>query len=328
MNFKCAIVIGSNSFSGSSYINFLLNKGFRVVGISRSKLPNKMYLRFNSKDKKFIFKKLDINKNIKTILKLVKYYNPRYIINYAAQSMVGESWINPDDWLFTNSFGLPRLYNEIFKLNKKIRFVHISTPEVYGSVKNKIQENENYNPSTPYAVSRVTADQYLKIMFKEKKLNFVSVRAANVYGEKQRLYRIIPKTVGYCIEGKKITLDGGGKSVRSFINIDDVSYATYLVMKKGKSGNIYHITNEEMISIKNLVKKICILLGRKFDEMVVMTSDRIGKDSSYDMSSRKLRKLGWRSTVCLDAGISRIINWYKKNRKKIKDIDYRYCHKE
>jgi dTDP-glucose 4,6-dehydratase len=271
---------------------------------------------------------LDINRNIKTILKLIKYYNPRYVINYAAQSMVGESWINPDDWFYTNSFGLPRLYNEIFKLNKNIRFVHISTPEVYGSLKNKTQENENYNPSTPYAVSRVTADQYLKIMFKEKKLNFVSVRAANVYGETQRLYRIIPKAVGYCIEGKKITLDGGGKSVRSFINIDDVSYATYLVMKKGKSGNIYHITNEEMISIKSLVKKICTLLSKKFDEIVVIGSDRIGKDGSYDMSSRKLRKLGWRPTVRLDDGINRVINWYKKNRKKVKYVDYRYCHKK
>ena len=99
--------------------------------------------------------------------------------------MVGQSWINPQDWLKTNSYSLPVFYNEIFKLNLRCRLVHISTPEVYGSVKKKIYENENYNPSTPYAMSRVTADQYLGTMNKFRKIDFVSVRAANVYGEGQ-----------------------------------------------------------------------------------------------------------------------------------------------
>ena len=242
--------------------------------------------------------------------------------------MVGQSWINPQDWLKTNSYSLPVFYNEIFKLNLRCRLVHISTPEVYGSVKKKIYENENYNPSTPYAMSRVTADQYLRIMNKFRKIDFVSVRAANVYGEGQKLYRIIPKAIYSCLNNEKLNLHGGGKSTRSFIHIDDVSEATYIAMKKGKSGQIFHISNEKMISIKSLVKKICKILGKNFDDVVKVTADRIGKDSAYNLSSKKIKKLNWKARISLNDGLEKVIKWMQENKTKIKNKDLIYLHKK
>ena len=165
-------------------------------------------------------------------------------------------------------------------------------------------------------------------MNKERSLDYVSLRAANVYGETQKLYRIIPKTIAYCVLNKKIPLHGGGKSKRSFIHIDDVSEATYLVMTKSVSGEIYNITNEHNISIKNLVNFICNKLNKNFNQNVKISNDRTGKDSHYNLSSSKLRKLGWKPKISLDEGIDRVINWFTLNKKLFKKKDYYYLHKK
>ncbi len=323
-----AVIIGVNSFSGNSFANYLLGKNFKVIGFSRSKREKKYYSRISKSDKKFFFYKKNINLDLKYIIKKISQFRPDYIINYAAQSMVGESWANPQDWLRTNSYNMPMLYNEIFKLNLKTRIVHISTPEVYGSVKKKIYENEIYSPSTPYALSRVTADQYLSIMNSFRNLDFVSVRAANVYGECQKLYRIIPKTIFSCLSNKKINLHGGGKSTRSFIHIDDVSRATYIVMKKAKSGSIFHITTEKMISIRQLVKKICNKLNKNFNSSVKISKDRMGKDSAYNLSGKKIRKYGWKPKISLDDGLDRVIHWVNQNKNNFKKNELEYFHKK
>tara|TARA_A100001015_G_scaffold321242_1_gene450976 strand:+ start:4171 stop:5157 length:987 start_codon:yes stop_codon:yes gene_type:complete len=323
-----AVIIGANSFSGNSFTYYLLKKNFKVIGFSRSEKEKNHFSRINQNINKYYFYKKDINLDLKFIINKILKFKPNYIINYAAQSMVGESWENPQDWLRTNSYSMPILYNEISKLNFKTRIVHISTPEVYGSVKKKIYENEIYAPSTPYALSRVTADQYLSIMHKYKNIDYVSVRAANVYGECQKLYRIIPKTIFYCLNNKKINLHGGGKSTRSFIHIDDVSSATYLIMKKAKSGSIFHITNEKIISIKKLVKIICKKLNKNFSNSIIVSKDRIGKDSSYNLSANKIKKFGWKPKISLDEGLDRVIDWVKNNKKIIHVKDLEYFHKK
>lgn len=328
MTNKRAFVVGVNSFSGSSFAKYLLDKNYKVYGFGRSKFPKKHFRSFDKDTKNFKFFKKNINKDISFIITMLKKIKPKYFINYAAQSMVGQSWENPDDWLKTNSFSIPKLYNEVFKVQKKIKFVHISTPEVYGSTKLVLKENQNYQPSTPYAVSRVTADQYLDIMHRFRGLDYVSIRAANVYGEHQRLYRIIPKTIYSCIFGSKMNLHGGGKSLRSFIHIDDVSAATYLAMTKGKSGQIYHVSTNKMVSIKNLVKKICNFLDKNFKEIAIISKDRIGKDSAYRLSNFKIRKIGWRPKISLNYGLQRVIEHIKKNKKFFEKKDLNYIHKK
>ena len=325
---KKVLVIGCNSFSASSFINYLLNKKYIVIGVSRSHQKKSCYCIHNKKDENFRFRKLDINKDIKKIIQIIKKNNIKFVINYASQSMVAESWLYPQDWFKTNSFSIPYFYNELSKI-KNIRLVHISTPEVYGNTKNKVKEDQNFNPSTPYAVSRCTADTFLKILSKQKKINFVSVRAANVYGEGQDGYRIIPKTIINLNKNIPIELHGGGNSTRSFIHISDVSEATFKVMLKGKNGETYHVSNESYITIKNLVKLICKKLKVPFEKNIKFAKERVGKDYFYKLDTSKLKnELNWTPKIKLNDGIIKMINWYNKNYKQIDLKDTKYKHKK
>lgn len=325
---KNIIVLGSNSFSGSSFVKYLLKKKYKVLAVSRSNENPQYYLSYDKNDKNKLFFKLQIGKDTKRIINLIKKFKPVYLVNFGAQSMVGESWENPQDWFKTNSLELPILYKKIFDLKIIKKLVHISTPEVYGSNKNMIKENYIFNPSTPYAVSRTTADLYLKILFENFKTPFVILRASNVYGECQRLYRIIPKAIDFFSKKKILPLHGNGLSERSFIHIDDVCEATFKTMINGKSGSIYHISSNHFISIKNLLKEICNQMNVEYKKYVKIVPDRVGKDSYYKLDSNKIKKLGWKTKVSLKSGIKRVIDWYNLNQKKFTKKDFVYIHKK
>lgn len=325
---KNIFVLGSNSFSGSSFVKYLLKKKYKVIAISRSSENPQYYLPYDRGDKNKKFFKLQIGKDTKKIVDLVKKYKPIYIINYGSQSMVGESWDNPEDWFKTNSLEIPILYKKIFDLKLIKKLVHVSTPEVYGSDQNYLKESFNFNPSTPYAVSRTTADLYLKILFENFKSPFIILRASNVYGEYQRLYRIIPKAINFFNQKKVLPLHGNGSSVRSFIHIDDVCEATYKALKKGKSGNIYHISSDYYISIKKLLEKISKIMNVDYKKYVNNVADRKGKDGFYKLNSNKIKKLGWKTKINLNLGIKKVISWYKINEKNFKNKDYIYIHKK
>ena len=117
-------------------------------------------------------------------------------------------------------------------------------------------ENFDFNPTTPYAISRACFDNHLLLMFKYFNFPVVFTRASNVYGPCQKLYRIIPASIISASSNNKLKLDGGGNSKRNFIYVDDVVNATYKIALKGKKGESYHISSKEIISIKNLVKKV------------------------------------------------------------------------
>lgn len=324
------LVIGSNSFSGASFIDFLLSKkGVRVIGVSRSVESIKALTPYKWHDhKNFEFKQLDLNKNLMEIKALLNELRPEYVVNYAAQSMVGESWEKPSDWFMTNTVSTIKLHDELRKCTFLKRYVHITTPEVYGNCSGFVNESFPYNPSTPYAVSRAAADMSLRTFCSTYNFPAVSTRAANVYGPGQLLYRIIPRAILFIILGRKLQLHGGGLSTRSFIHIRDVSDATWRIMKSGHNGDCYHISTNEVISIRNLIEKICIKLNVDFDKHVEVVEDRLGKDSAYLLDSNKLRKeLGWSDTISLDDGIDECIFWVEKNFDTLKNQSLAYIHK-
>ena len=324
-----AIIIGSNSFYGAHFTKLLLKKKFRIIAISRSKIKKNYFLPFNKNSRNFKFLKLDLNIHLSKIFLITKNFKPDYIINFSSQSMVNESWKAPQDWFLTNSYSVPYFYSMLKDLKFKFRLVHISTPEIYGSTKRLIKENNSINPSTPYAISRVNADLFLKSLKKEFNFDFVGTRAANIYGEYQDLYRIIPKTIYSILKGKKIYLHGGGSSIRSFIHIDDVCNATYLVMRSKKtSGQFYHISSKELISIKELVKKICNIFKYDFSQLVQFSEDRRGKDKFYKLHTKKIEKLGWKSKISLDEGLEKTRKWLIKNKNKFSINDLKYQHKK
>jgi len=325
------VVLGSNSFSGASFVDFALNKGARVFGLSRSAEPHTAFLpyRWSGKDQNFSFYPYDMNKHLDEIIQLVKTEQPDYFVNFAAQSMVGQSWDHPEDWFQTNAVSTVSLHNRLRKdCDGLKRFVHVTTPEVYGSTDGWIKEDTPYNPSTPYAVSRAAGDMSLKTFVDAYDFPAVSTRAANVYGPGQQLYRIISRTILYIRLGKKLQLDGGGHSVRSFIHINDVSNATWKVMLDGKVGETYHISTTETVSIRELVDRICVKMGVNFDDVAEVVGERLGKDAAYMLDSTKIRNtLGWSDKVTLDQGLEDCISWVDNNIEDLKQQDFNYIHK-
>ncbi len=325
------VVMGSNSFSGASFIDLALAQGAQVIGLSRSEEPHKTFLpyRWSGHDSNFRFYAYDMNKHLDQIMALMAAEKPDYFVNFAAQSMVGQSWDYPEDWFRTNAVSTVALHNRLRKECDFLkRYVHITTPEVYGSTDGWIKEDTPFNPSTPYAVSRAAGDMSLKTFVDAYGFPAVSTRAANVYGAAQQLYRIIPRTILFIRLGKKIQLHGGGYSERSFIHINDVSDATWKVMMNGRNGETYHISTNEIISIRHLVETICDRMGVGFEDSAEVVGERLGKDAAYRLDSSKIREsLGWSDTITLDQGLDSSIAWVDSNLDVLKIQEMDYIHK-
>jgi dTDP-glucose 4,6-dehydratase len=242
--------------------------------------------------------------------------------------MVGESWQHPADWFMTNAVSTVKLHDELRKLSFIKRYVHVSTPEVYGSCSGFVKEDFPFNPSTPYAVSRAAADMSLRTFHATYNFPVVTTRAANVYGPGQQLYRIIPRTILFILLGRKLQLHGGGASTRSFVHMRDVSDATWRIALHGRNGDTYHISTNEIISIRALVEKICVRLGVRFEDHVEIVGERLGKDSAYHLDSTKIRlELGWQDQMSFDQGLEECVRWVQDNLDALKAHPYDYIHK-
>ena len=327
---KKIIVLGSNSFAGSCYIDFLLNKNYKVFGFSRSNEPSKILLKykFNKNIKNFKFIKFNINKDLNLLKKFIFKKKVDYIVDFLGQGMVAESWKYPHQWYETNIISKVKLFDFLSKKIKFKKYLRISTPEAIGDVKGFIFENTKANPSTPYGISHLTADLTLLAYYKLNKFPVVIARFSNFYGPHQQLYRIIPKTLFSILNNKKLFLHGGGKSIRSFIFIDDFCEGIYKSMVKGKVGEIYNFTNKEYISINFLVKKIFSLTSKNFNKLVKITKDRPTKDYAYKMNPTKAQiKLKWKPKYKLEQGLKKTISWYMANKSQLQRLKNIYIHK-
>ena len=332
------LVIGSNSFSGSHFVKKALTSDFDVIGISRSKEPLDIFLPYKWRNQEleekistsnFQFEQFDLNINLVEILKIIDSFKPSYIVNFASQGMVAESWLNPTHWYKTNVVSQVALHDELRKKSFIKKYIHVTTPEVYGSTEGIwIDEKSKFNPSTPYAVSRAACDLHLMSFYNAYNFPVVFTRAANVYGPGQQLYRIIPITILSALSGKRMNLHGGGNSIRSFIHINDVVEATLKLALNAAPGTTWHLSTNESISIKDLVKKICELCNTKFEDIVNPYEDRLGKDMSYLLDSSAIRnKFDWCEKINLEDGIKETISWIEKNFEILSQESWEYHHK-
>jgi dTDP-glucose 4,6-dehydratase len=321
-------IIGSHSFSGNSYAAHALRRE-EVLTISRShELPKVFEARSGCefKEDKLIW---NLNKDSSDVIKAIKDNKISTIVNFAAQSMVGESWVNPEDWYEANVVSFSKFLNRLRNETEVEKFVHFSTPEVYGSTQGWVKESFNFAPTTPYAISRASGDWHLKALYENFDFPVIFSRAANVYGQYQKLYRIIPKVVISGLTGTKVSLHGGGKSIRSFIHIHDVNNALDKIISHGKTGESYHISTNELITIRSLVEKIASKLNVKFSELVEETPDRPGKDYAYQLDSERIRtKLSWKDSITLDEGLDSTIFWVEKNLSLLMKMPSEYIHRK
>jgi dTDP-glucose 4,6-dehydratase len=324
------LILGSNSFSGATLADHLAAQGRDVLAASRSEEAHPAFLpyKWQARPGHVRFARIDLNHDLSELKSLLAAERPSHVVNFAAQSMVGESWLNPDHWMMTNVVSTVRLHELLRNYDGLERYVHVTTPEVYGSTDGWVTETAPFNPSTPYAVSRAAADMSLRTYFANYQFPVVFTRAANVYGPGQQLYRIVPRTIVAAMGGEKLRLDGGGKSVRVFIHMSDVADATVKIARGGKPGEAYHISGYELVSIRTLVETILKQLGKSFEDCVEMAPERPGKDTAYMLETTKLRtELGWRDTISLERGIDDVIRWAGRFKSDLAKLPAKYVHK-
>ena len=323
-------VIGSNSFSGSHFVSELLGAGYRVIGISRSEELRPCFLPYKSLPHldRFTFYQMDLNKDLDKIEAILDSNQTEYVVNFSSQSMVAESWLHPEQWFLTNTVSTIQLHDRLRKKKYLKKYVHISTPEVYGSCSGVVQENTIYNPSTPYATSRAACDMSLMNFYNNYGFPVVFTRAANVFGPGQQLYRIVPRAILSALTHKKMPLHGGGKSVRSFIDIRDVVKGTLAVALEGAPGEIFHFSTGEFQSIREVVESVAKMGGIPLSDLIENVDERPGKDAAYLLSSEKAkRELGWRPVYTFEQGLAETYEWAKRNLDELKLLPWNYEHK-
>lgn len=321
-------VVGCNSFTGSYVIDELLAAGkSQVLGVDREE-KSAVFLPYLKRDlATFRFVRIDLNRDMSVLETLLQSEQPDYVINLAALSEVAPSWEHPAQWMQTNVVALTELVNNLRRMPSLRRFVQVSTPEVYGSVTGKISEGAPLNPSTPYAASKAAFDLLLGTFFKECNFPAVLVRASNVYGAHQQLFKIIPRSIIYLKLGKLIPLHGGGQAVRSYIHVRDVARAYLAALFHGRAGEVYHVSPDETVTVRELVERLCELLGHDFSESITVHPARPGHDAVYMLNSNKARReLGWQPQVTLAEGLRETIAWIEKHWEEIRASEFEYVH--
>ena len=322
-------VIGSNSFSGSDFVDLLLEDDRNeVLGISRSPEKGAIFLPYKRwPQAKLRFHQLDLNRNLPDIVGLLDSFKPEYVVNFAAQSEVAPSWEHPEQWFETNVVALARLTNALKDRPYLHHYVHISSPEVYGTCEGKVTEAAPLNPSTPYAASKAAADLFLATLFEGFHFPVVTIRSTNVYGAHQQLWKIIPRTVIYLKMGKTIPLHGGGRAVKSYIHIRDVSRGELAAMERGNPGAIYHLSPERGYAVRDVVATICEIMGRDFNTSTSVEGERLGQDAAYVIDSTMARsQFGWQPRVSLEEGLAQVVAWVEGNWEQIQREPLEYVH--
>ena len=326
---KKILILGSNSFSGNHLVKYLLKKKFFIIGCSLSDISEPKFNCINqlpkSMIKNFKFKKIDINKEFSKLEKLILKYRPDTIVDFLGQGMVAESWYYSFLTFNTNVMSKIKLYTFLSKQKYLKKYIKISTPEVFGSAKITSSNFKSYNPSTPYALSHSTIENYLLLLFKRFSFPVIISRFANFYGPYQKLYRVIPLAIHKANKKEKFQLHGGGKSKRSFIYSDDFCNGIYKLITKAKVGECYQFSSKEYLSIRKIVEIIYKKKNLDPKKYIISVKDRPGKDQDYKIFDNDTRvRLQWKNKTSIDNGINQVINWYNKYKSKFNKKDEKF----
>lgn len=329
---KKIAVLGANAFSGQDFVDLALEAtAGKVVGVSRSPLRSDAFVAPRLRQQmpeRFQYHALDMNTQAEELLALLDAERPQWIVNFAAQSEVAPSWIHPEHWFQTNCVALARLVNHLRQQDYLERYLHVSSPEIYGACRGVVREDAPLNPSTPYAASKAAADFLLETYRRQFDFPLLTVRATNVYGPRQQLFKIVPRTLLYLRSQRRIPLHGGGRAVKSYIHIRDVSRGELAILQHGELGEIYHLSPDRGVAVRDLVQQICSRCGHDFDACVEIVDERPGQDAAYVIdSSRAREKLNWLPTVSLPDGLDSVIGWVDQFWPELRAARWDYEHR-
>ncbi len=327
---KTILVTGGAGFIGSNFIKLILEQtDYKIINFDKlTYAGNLENLKSVSKNYKFI--KGDIASIAE--VELLKSEKFDFIVNFAAESHVDRSIDSPNIFTITNVIGTQNLLN--LALEKKIiKFVQISTDEVYGSLgaTGYFTEDTPLDPTSPYSASKTCADLMAMAYHKTFNLNLNITRCSNNYGPFQFPEKLIPLMINNARTEKKLPIYGDGKNIRDWIYVDDHCDAILTVMENGKNGEIYNIGGDSEKQNIEIVKLI-LQETKKPETLITYVEDRKAHDRRYAIDFSKISKeLGWKPKTAFADGMKKTIQWYIANQEWLDNVvsgEYKeYYHK-
>jgi dTDP-glucose 4,6-dehydratase len=334
---KNMLVTGGCGFIGANFIRYLLKESDytgRIINVDNltyaGNLENLAGIEIDYPEQ-YIFIKADIcDRNL--IMKIFENYQIDSVCHFAAESHVDRSIVKPDAFIQTNIVGTFNLLESArSRLDHIIRFHHISTDEVYGSLGREgyFTETTRYRPNSPYSASKASSDHLVRAFHKTYDLPMTISNCSNNYGPYQFPEKLIPLIILNALEGKSLPVYGDGGNVRDWLYVRDHCTAIWKIMKQGKNGDTYNVGGgSEMENIK-LVEMICDVLDemdrftdkRSRRDLITFVKDRPGHDRRYAIDFGKLsRELKWFPEASLETGIRDTIKWYMENQKWVERV--------
>lgn len=315
---KKMLITGGAGFIGSNFIHYILSKynDYQVINLDKlTYAANLDNLKDIEDNKNYRFIHGDIADQ-EFIFKLFENEKFDIVINFAAESHVDNSILNPQIFTITNILGTQVLLDACRKYNIK-RFHQVSTDEVYGELPlddNSIlfTEKTPLNPSSPYSASKASADMLVKSYYRTYSLPITISRCSNNYGPYQHLEKLIPLMISKAINNDNLPVYGNGLNVRDWLHVYDHCTAIDLIIHEGKIGEIYNIGGNNEKSNIDVVKIILKELG-KSEKLIKYVNDRPGHDLRYAIDSTKIKTtLNWKPVYSFEKGIRDTIKWYTK----------------
>jgi dTDP-glucose 4,6-dehydratase len=328
------LVTGGAGFIGSAFVRLALREGWaeRIVNLDKlTYAGNLENLADVEGDPRHRFVHGDIG-DTRLVLSLLKEERPDAIVHFAAESHVDRSILGPEAFIETNVRGTFSLL-EAARAAGGVRFLHVSTDEVYGSIPEPEEADETWplRPSSPYSASKASADLLVLSYWTTFRLPVIVTRASNNYGPYQFPEKLIPLMISNAMEDKPLPIYGDGMQVRDWLYVDDHCRAVRAALEKGTPGEIYNIGGSRALPNRRVVELILEALGKP-RSLMKEVADRPGHDRRYAITTAKLeRTSGWRAMVPFEEGLERTIRWYRDNSgwvARVKSGEYqRYYEK-
>jgi dTDP-glucose 4,6-dehydratase len=304
------LVTGGAGFIGSEFIRQGVRRGYHLDVVDRLSYAGDLK-RIKEVIADIRFHKIDIcsKKKLEGIFSKGKF---DAVVHFAAETHVDRSIKDNTPFIRTNILGTQYLIDLSLKFGLK-SFIHISTDEVYGqSLKGYFKESDPLKPRNPYAVTKASGEMLVQAAIHTFGLPAIIIRPSNNYGPCQYLEKFIPVAILKSLKNQSVPVYGRGLQIREWLHVEDCVRGIFLVLEKGKEGEIYNIgSNFEQRNI-DTVKKI-LKLQSKREDLIRFVPDRPGHDYRYSVDCTKIHKLGWRPQLSFDEGIASTINWYKNN---------------
>jgi dTDP-glucose 4,6-dehydratase len=335
------LVTGGAGFIGSNFVlDWLQQHDEAVVNLDKlTYAGNLQNLASLKDDPRHIFVKGDIA-DYDLLSNLLKTYQIRAVVNFAAESHVDRSIHGPEDFIQTNIVGSFRLleairhyWNDLDAEPKSaFRLLHVSTDEVYGSLDKTdppFAEDNQYQPNSPYSASKAASDHLVRAYHHTYGLPVLTTNCSNNYGPYHFPEKLIPLCIQNALAGKALPIYGDGQQIRDWLYVKDHCSAIRRVLESGQVGEVYNVGGWNEKPNLDVVHTLCSILdqlqprtdGKSYAEQITYVTDRPGHDRRYAIDARKLeQQLGWTPAETFETGIQKTVQWYLDNQDWVSNV--------